>query len=153
MNNFKITCGCGHFVTKNDDLYKISYYKVKKPTLFQTEKKERVIEETFYCYVCPECNRDVVVIKRKARNAAGHIKALLPEKLIGLKAVEYLQMTENNRIDKTNTLQYSECGIVTKGIPLRYGKTINHNTQRLRYINECGYDGKRIKTDIKVVND
>lgn len=152
MNNFIITCSCGNFVTRNDDLYKISFYKVKVPTLKKTQKNERVIEESFYCYVCPKCDKDVILIKRKARNNLGHIKALLPVKLIGLKAVEYLQLTENNRINKTSTLQYSDNNIFSKGVPLRYAKSISYNTQRLRYINECGYDGDKIKTEVVIYN-
>lgn len=150
MNNFKITCRCGHYVTKNDDLYRLSYYKVQKPTLSKTQKNERIVAETFYCYVCPECNSDVVVIKRKIRNNSGRISALLPQKLIGLEAVKYLQMTENNRIDKTHSLEFS-VGVFTKGEPMTYYKTLSPIHQRPRYINECGYSGKRIENEVKIL--
>lgn len=152
MNNFKITCRCGHYITKNDDLYRLSYYKVKIPTLKRTNHNEKITEETFYCYVCPECDRDVVVIKRKAMNAVGNIKTLMPEKLIGLKAIEYLQLTEKNRINKTNALEYSEFGAYTKGIPLRYFKTLNSTVQRPRYFNEAGFAGEKIESKIKIYN-
>lgn len=150
--NFKITCRCGHFVTKNDDLYRLSYYKVIYPTLKRTEKGERIIEETFYAYVCPECNSDVVVIKRKARNAAGNIKLLLPVKLTGLFAVEYLQQTENNRLDKTHTLKYDGFEYYGKGIPLSYFKAVDSTHQRRRYINEAEYSGCRLECQLRFIN-
>ena len=150
MNNFKITCRCGHYITKNDDLYRLSYYKVKMPTKKRTERNERIIEENFYCYVCPECDRDVVLIKRKAINAIGTKKALMPEKLIGLEAIQYLQLTENNRINKTNTLQYVGFKTFGKGLPLSYFKSLSDKSQRPRYINECGYSGDKVECAIKV---
>lgn len=150
MNNFKITCKCGHYITKNDDLFRLSYYKIKTPTKKYTERNERIIEEFFYCYVCPECDRDVVLIKRKAINAIGAKKAIIPEKLIGLEAIKYLQLTENNRINKTNTLQYTDTGIFIKGFPLSYFKTISATHQRPRYINECGYSGNKVECKLKV---
>ncbi len=151
LNNFKITCRCGHYITKNDDLYRLSYYKVKTPTLKRTNRNERIIEEYFYCYVCPKCDRDVVVIKRKTINPVGNKKMLLPVKLIGLDAIEYLQQTENNRINKTNTLEYSEFGNYGKGIPLTYFKTLNSTVQRPRYLNEAGFSGDKIEIKVSSV--
>ena len=148
--NFKITCKCGRYVTLNDDLYRISFYKVKTPTQKRTIRNERIVEECFYSYVCPECNCDVVLIKRKAINAVGKRKALMPEKLIGLPAVEYLQLTENNRINKTNTLKYADFGCYGKGLPIRYFKSISEIHQRPRYINEAGYSGEKIESKIKI---
>lgn len=150
MGNFKITCKCGHYITKNDDLYLLNFYKVKTPTKKRTLKNERIIEETFYYYVCPECERDVVVIKRKAINAAGNIKELIPEKKIGIAATEYLLLTANNRINKTNELRYNDNNIFVRGVPLSYFKTIAAEVQRPRYINEAAYSGKKIESKVKL---
>ena len=150
--NFKITCTCGRYITKNDNLHLLSCYKVQIPTLKKASDGSRVIEEYFYTYICPQCNRDVVVIRRTARKATGKIQTLKPCKLIGESACAYLELTANNRINKTNTLCYSDYGNSVKGMPLRYAKTINSNTQRLRYINECAYDGDRIKTEVLIYN-
>lgn len=149
MGNFKITCKCGHYITKNDDLLKLSLYKVKQPTLRRTQKNERIIEETFYYYICPKCERDVIVIKRKAINGAGNIKALIPEKLIGEKASNYLKMTENNRINKTSELRFTQKEVYCKGVPLSYFKTISATVQRARYINEAAYSGDKIESKVK----
>ena len=149
---FKITCICGHFVTKKDDLSKLNYYKLKKPTLKQTDKNEKIIEESFYYYVCPRCDRDVIVIMRKAINAIGAKKLLLPEKITGIKAIEYLQLTADNRINKTNELQLSEKTSYTKGIPVSYFKALSGTEQRPRYINEAGFSGDKIECKIKIYN-
>lgn len=149
---FKITCICGHFVTKKDDLGLLNYYKLKTPTLKRTDKNEKIIEESFYYYVCPKCDRDVIVIMRKAINAIGAKKVLIPEKLTGLKAIEYLQLTADNRINKTNEMQLSDKGYHTKGIPISYFKALSGTEQRPRYINEAGYSGEMIESKITVYN-
>lgn len=141
MKNFKITCSCGHYITKNDNLFLINFYKLKTPLLKRTKKNERIIEETFYYYVCPKCEKDIIVINRKALNALRNIKVLPPEKLMGFRAEKYLKETENNRINKTSELKYNETGVYCKGVPMSYFKTIDGTHQRARYINECGYSG------------
>lgn len=148
--NFKITCRCGRYITKNDDLMRLNYYKVRRPILKRTSKNERIIEETFYHYVCPQCDNDVVVIKRKAVNAVGNKKILLPEKLIGLRAVEYLHMTQNDRIDKTHELRYSQREWSCKGVPMSYFKAKSATVQQPRYINEIGNSGKPVTSEIKI---
>ena len=152
MNNFRVTCKCGHYITRNDDLYKLSYYKLRQPVQKRTSKNERIIEETFYYYVCPKCERDVIVIKRKAINAVGNIKILIPEKIIGKKATDYLLLTEKNRINKTNELRYGENNIYVRGVPLSYFKTLGAETQRPRYINEVAYSGSKVESKVKVFN-
>lgn len=149
MSNFRVTCSCGNYITKNDDLYKLSYFKVKQPTKKRTQKNERIIDEFFYYYVCPKCEREVIVIKRRAINAAGNIKILIPEKIIGKKAADYLKMTENLRINKTSELRYTE-NIYVRGVPLSYFKTLSAEAQRPRYINECAYSGAKIESKVKV---
>ena len=150
MLNFKITCRCGHYIRKSDDLGLLSFYKLKTPIKQRTNKNEKIIDESFYYYVCPKCDRDVVVIKRKAINAAGNIKTLIPEKLIGLEAIEYMQQTEKNRINKTNDLVYAESSIYVRGVPLSYFKALSDTVQRPRYINEAGYSGEKVKSEIKI---
>lgn len=130
-------------------MYKLSYYKVKQPTLRRTAKNERIIDEFFYYYVCPKCERNVIVIKRRAINAAGNIKTLIPEKIIGKRAAEYLVLTEKTRINKTNELRFNE-NIYVRGVPLSYFKTIGAEAQRPRYINECAYSGAKIESKVKV---
>ena len=149
---FKITCICGHFVTKKDDLSKLNYYRLKKPTLKQTDKNEKIIEESFYYYVCPRCDRDVIVIMRKAINAIGAKKVLIPEKLTGLKAIEYLHQTSDNRINKTNELILTEKNYYTKGIPLSYFKALSATKQRPRYINEAAFSGDEVECELKIYN-
>lgn len=129
---------------------RLSFYKVKQPTQKKTSKNERITEETFYYYICPKCERDVVIIKRKAINGAGNIKLLIPEKLIGKSATEYLEMTKENRINKTNEIRYTQRECYCKGVPMSYFKTMGATTQRPRYINEIGYSGKKIESELKV---
>lgn len=150
LNNFKITCRCGHYITKNDDLFLLSFYKVRKPTQARTSRNERIIDEVFYSYVCPKCDRDVIVIKRKAINAVGNVKVLIPEKIIGERATEYLEKTKFNRINKTNELTYTNTGKFVKGISMSYFKTINKTHQRPRYLNESGYSGDKVECELKV---
>lgn len=133
-------------------MYKINFYKVRIPTLRRTAKNERIIEEMFYYYVCPECGRDVVVIKRKAVNAVGLKKALIPEKLIGEKAAAYLSLTTDNRINKTSELRYNTTETHTKGIPLTYYKTISATVQRPRYLNECGFAGDKVENEVLILS-
>lgn len=150
--DFKITCICGHFITKNDDLCKLNYYKLKTPTLKKTDRNERIIEESFYYYVCPRCDRDVIVIMRKAINGIGAKKTLIPIKLTGLKAIEYLQLTENNRINKTNEILFPEAKVYSKGIPLSYFKTLSATEQRPRFINEAAYSGDKVTSELIIYN-
>lgn len=150
--DFKITCICGHFISKNNDLSKLNYYKLKKPTLNKTDNNEKITEETFFYYVCPKCERDVIVIMRKAVNAIGAKKVLIPEKLTGLKAIEYLQLTADNRINKTNEIQLSEKSYHSKGIPVSYFKSLSGTQTRPRYINEAGYSGEMIESKVTVYN-
>lgn len=150
MFNFRITCKCGRFITKDNDLFRISFYKLTKPTKDKTNKNEKIIEETFYYYVCPKCDSDVVVIKRKAINAAGNIKILIPEKLIGLEAIKYMQQTDKIRINKTSDLKYAESNIFVRGVPLSYFKTLSATTQRPRYINEASFSGDKVECKVKV---
>ena len=153
-NDFeKITCKCGKYILKNKDLFRVSYYKIKNPTLKMTEKKERIIDEIFFYYVCPVCDREVVLIKRRARNAIGNPKLLLPVKLIGKDALNYLELTKNNRINKTNELTYSDGGKFVKGISMSYFKTINKTHQRPRYLNECAYSGDKVECELKILSD
>ena len=149
---FKITCICGHFVTKQNDLSKINFYKLKTPTIKRTDKGEKIIEESFYYYVCPRCDRDVIVIMRKAINAIGAKKLLLPEKITGIKAIEYLQLTADNRLNKTNELQLSDMSYHSKGIPISYFKTLSATEQRPRYINEAAFSGDKIECKITIYN-
>lgn len=145
-----ITCTCGRYITKDKDLFRVAYYKVKKPTLKLTEKNERILQEIFFCYVCPQCDREVIVIKRKARNAIGKPKVLFPVKLIGKEASDYLELTKDNRINKTNELVYTDTGKFVKGICMSYFKTIDKTHQRPRYLNEAGYSGNKVESKIKV---
>ena len=128
----------------------MSFYKVKEPTQKKTSKNEKIVSESFYYYVCPRCERDVIVINRKAINAVGNIKSLLPEKLIGEKATNYLIMTSENRINKTSELTYNYNSRYCRGVPMSYFKTISAEIQRPRYINEAAYSGAKIETKVKI---
>ena len=142
----KVYCWCGEYIDTLKDLHRLSFYKVKTPTIKRTPKGERVIDEFFYSYVCPKCERDVVLIKRKALNSIGERKALIPVKLIGLEAVEYLQETEHNRVNKTNELCYMTKPY-SKVIDLSYFKALNDHTQRPRYLNETAFSGDKVVTE------
>lgn len=146
----KITCKCGRIVYKDSDLFRISFYKVKTPTLKRTEKNERRLEEIFFYYVCPRCDREVVLIKRKALNAAKNHKLLFPVKLICKEASEYIELTKDNRINLTNKLFYNDTSRFVKGISMSYFKSINDRFQRPRYLNECGYSGEKVECKLKV---
>lgn len=151
LNNFsKITCRCGRYVTKDKDLFRISYYKVKTPTEKRTKDNKRIIDEVFFYYVCPRCDRDVVLIKRRAINNAGNAFALLPIKLIGKEAAEYLNVTKDNRVDLTSKLNYTEYGRFVNCGQISYFKAINETHQRPRYLNESGYSGDKIESKVKV---
>lgn len=146
----KIICSCGRFADTKEDIDKISFYKVKTPTLKHTSRNEKIVEEYFYYFICPWCEKDIVLIKRKAINALGNKKAVLPVTLEGLEAAEYLARTQENRINKTKEISYmtkpfSNC------IDLSYYKTINSTTQRPRYLNESGFSGLRVENKVIVI--
>ena len=143
----QIICWCGEYVDTVKDLHRLSFYKVKNPTLRYTPKNERIVEEYFYSCTCPKCDRDIVLIKRKALNSIGQRKALVPIKLVGLRAIEYLQETEHNRVNKTNELTYMTKPY-SKVIDLSYFKTLNGTTQRPRYLNETGFSGAKVESEL-----
>ena len=153
LNNFsKITCRCNRYITKEDDLYRVSYYKLRTPVEKRTSNNERIIDEVFFCYVCPRCDRDVVFIKKRAINSAGNIKAILPVTLIGKDAADYLERTKDIRTNLTNTLHYTEYGRFVKCGQISYFKAINETHQRPRYLNESGYSGEKIESKVKVLS-
>ena len=150
-NDFRtITCRCGRTIYKDSDLFRLSCYSLKKPTQIRTGKNEKILEESFLFYICPQCDREVIVIKRKALNAANNKKVLLPVKLTGREALEYLELTKNNRIDKTHELTYCDTSKFVKGLSMSYFKTINKTHQRPRYLNEAGYSGEKVECKLKV---
>lgn len=145
----KITCKCGHYAIVEEPKYNVVKYENKPVLKKRTDKGERISREIFYFYVCPRCDRDVVEIHRWAINAAGNEAKREKELLIGEKATNYLITSRENRKQKLIDIRQA---IYTKGIPLRYGKAINDETVRLRYINEAAFDGEKIECKIKVYN-
>lgn len=153
LNNFsKITCKCGRYITKEKDLFRVNYYRLKTPLIKKTQDNKRIIEEVFFYYVCPRCDRDVVLIKGKAINNAGNVFCLLPTKLIGKDAAEYLIKTREIRVNLTNKLNYTEYGRFVNCGQISYFKAINDTHQRPRYLNESGYSGDKVESKIKVYN-
>lgn len=151
LNNFnKITCKCGRYITKEKDLFRISYYKLRQPLDKRTVDNKRIIDEVFFYYVCPRCDRDVVLIKRRAINNAGNVFSLLPTKLIGKEAAEYLIKTQEIRVNLTNKLNYTEYGRFVNCGQISYFKAINETHQRPRYLNESGYSGDKIESKVKI---
>ena len=151
LNNFsKITCKCGRYITKEKDLFRISYYKLKTPLFKKTNDNKRIIDEVFFYYICPQCDRDVVLIKRRAINNAGNVFSLIPTKLIGKDAAEYLMKTKEIRVNLTNKLNYTEYGRFFNCGQISYFKTINETHQRPRYLNESGYSGEKIESQLKI---
>lgn len=147
----RVECWCGEYFDTIQDIDKLTFYKVKFPTIKHTPKNEKIIEEVFYYYFCPKCERDVVLIKRKALNALGNRKALIPEKLVGKAASEYLEKTKENRINKTNELRYISKPY-SKVIDLSYYKTLNGTTQRPRYLNETGFSGAKVESEVLILD-
>ena len=151
LNNFsKITCKCGRYITKEKDLFRISYYKLRQPLDKRTLDNKKIIDEVFFYYVCPRCDRDVVLIKRRAINNAGNVFSLLPTKLIGKEAAEYLIKTQEIRVNLTNKLNYTEYGRFVNCGQISYFKAINETHQRPRYLNESGYSGDKIESKVKI---
>ena len=151
LNNFnKITCKCGRYITKEKDLFRISYYKLRQPLDKRTVDNKKIIDEVFFYYVCPRCDRDVVLIKRRAINNAGNVFSLLPTKLIGKEAAEYLIKTQEIRVNLTNKLNYTEYGRFVNCGQISYFKAINETHQRPRYLNESGYSGDKIESKVKI---
>jgi len=146
----KINCSCGRHADTKEDIDTISLYKVKTPTLKHTLKGERVVEELFYYWICPWCEKSIVLIKRKALNSLGHRKALIPVTLSGLDADEYLTRTQENRVNKTETIRYMTKPY-SKSIDLVYFKVLTDTTQRGRYLNESGYSGNKITSNIIII--
>lgn len=151
LDNFsKITCKCGRYITKEKDLFRVNYYKLKTPLYKKTDDNKRIIDEVFFYYVCPRCDRDVVLIKRKAINNVGNPIALLPIKLIGKEAAEYLIKTQEIRANLTNKLNYTEYGRFVNCGQISYFKTINDTHQRPRYLNESGFSGEKVESQLKI---
>ncbi len=151
LSNFtKITCKCGRYITKDKDLFRVSYYKLKNPLSKKTIDNKRIIDEVFFFYVCPQCDREIVYIKKRAINNAGNISLLLPVTLIGKPATEYMEATKEIRVNLTNKLNYTEYGRFVNCGQISYFKTINDTHQRPRYLNESGYSGEKIENKIKV---
>lgn len=131
-----------------DETYCINKYENKPVIKTKTDKGDRVIKEEFYYYICPRCDRDVVEIHRYKRNAAGNIAKCEKELLVGEKASDYLILSRETR--KYKLIEFRD-KIHSKGIPLRYGKAINDETVRMRYINEAGFDGGKIETKVTIL--
>lgn len=146
----KINCSCGRYADTKEDIDKISLYKVKIPTIKHTLKGERIIEELFYLWVCPWCEKSIVLIKRKALNSVGNRKALMPVTLSGLEADEYLARTQENRVNKTETIRFMTKPY-SKTIDLVYFKVLTGTTQRPRYLNESGYSGSKITSNVIII--
>lgn len=143
----KITCSCQHYVNTDDTSYNITKYENKPVLKRHSNNGEYIVKEVFYYYVCPRCDKEVVEIHRFKRNAIGNLARVEREQLFGLKAANYLIQTQETR--KQRLIEFKE-HIHSKGIPLRYGKCINDETVRLRYINECGFDGDKIESKVKI---
>ena len=146
----KITCKCGRYITKEKDLFRVSYYKLKNPIEKRTKDNKRIIDEVFFFYVCPQCDREIVLIKKRAINNAGNISLLLPVTLIGKPATEYMEATKEIRVNLTNKLNYTEYGRFVNCGQISYFKTINDTHQRPRYLNESGYSGDKIENKVKI---
>ena len=146
----KIYCDCGRYADTNTDIDRISLYKLRQPLIKHTPKGQRIIEEWFYTWVCPWCEKDIVLIKRYALNGINRKKALLPETLTGLDACEYLMRTQDSRVNKTNDILF-KIQKYSKIIDLSYYKTISAETQRPRFVNETGFSGNKITSKIVIV--
>lgn len=136
-----------HYVTSEDNGEIITKYENKPVLKKRSNYGDFVVKEIFYYYVCPKCDTDVVDIHRYKRNALGNLAKVERELLVGEKAARYLIKSQQTR--KQKIIEFKDY-IRSKGIPLRYGKCINDETVRMRYINEACFDGEKIESKVKV---
>lgn len=141
----KITCRCNKYVEVENPQYNVSVFENKPVLKRKTDNGEKIVKELVYHYVCPQCDKDVVEIHRWAVNAAGNVAKREKEQLTGISACEYMFNSYNTR--KAKNIKFKD-NVYCKGIPLRYGKVINNETVRMRYINEAGYDGGEITSKV-----
>lgn len=146
----RITCRCLHYVDVEEPQYNVMIYENKPVIKRKTDKGKRIVKELVYYYVCPQCDRDVVEVHRWAINAAGNVAKQEKEILIGIDACTYMINSISHR--KPKLIEYKD-SIPTKGIPLRYGKAINDETVRMRFINEAGYEGGKIETKVNLIHN
>lgn len=143
----KLTCNCTNYIDTDEQSELVTKYENNPVIKKISNTGDKIIQEVFYYYICPKCCRDVIEIHRYKKNGIGKKAKVEKEILVGYKATNYLIQSRYCRKEKR--IQFKEY-IYSKGIPLRYGKAINSETIRMRYINEACFDGNKIVSKVKI---
>lgn len=141
---------CGVKYSKNDPK---TYWCIETDLLKPVQKKyvnnDRVVREVVDSYTCKKCGCLIVIVTRYGV-LRGRKKLLEKEKFTGVKAFEYLETTA-----KVREPQPMSCPLqpvpFSKYIDFRYGKVLDSETQRARYLNEQDWaSNEKIKAICKV---
>lgn len=139
----KINC-CGVCYSTSDIK---TYWCIEKDIIKQFLKpiinNTKVIKEVVYTLLCTKNGCTKVEILRYGNNK----QLLQRETLSGQSALNFLSKTEKVRIRQNQVVPIKEIK-QSKTIPFVYGKTITSTTQRPRYINEAGFSGNIIKSNL-----
>ena len=145
---------CGVKYSKNDTE---TFYCIETDIIRNFTRKKvgqnkvvKQIIETLYCK-----KNGCVKLHNKlfGRNKNGTLKILAVEKLNGETALQFLKDTEKIRIRQPQKEPFKVVPYA-KNIDLCYGKVINNETQRERYLNELawGHNSQNIHTECVLAN-
>lgn len=142
---------CGVKYSKNDpDTYWcIDTYLIKEP-IIKSVKNKRIIKEIIDVLTCKKNGCVKIQISRYAR-IQGVTKRIELEEIKGKKAQEYLEKTSKIRVKQPPVIPTVNIPKSTRN-DFVYGKTIDGETQRKRYVNEQGWASNEvIKSKVKII--
>jgi len=129
---------CGIKYSKNDiETYWCIDTDINKPVQKKYVGNNKVVKEVVESYTCKKCGSFVLRILRYS-NFKNKKRLVEQERLSGIDAVKYLEATRNVRQRQPQYFPYDK-EIYCKTIPFVYGKFIDSETQRARYLNEAGW--------------
>jgi hypothetical protein len=116
-----------------------TYWCIKKDLMKTTAQK--AAREVVYTLVCKKNGCTKVEIRRYATSDEQHL--LGKELISGKKALRFLQATSKVRTPQPQKFPYQTVP-VSRRIPFVYGKTIDAEHQKARYITEEGWASDNI---------
>ncbi len=132
-----------------------TYWCVRKDIMKQSSKTEingiDVAREVIYTLICKKNGCTRVEIHRYATSEENHL--IEKESFSGKKALKFLESTVDVRISQPLKCPYQKVP-TSKRVPYVYGKAIDDETQRARYISEEGWaSDKLIYSPVKVISE
>lgn len=144
-----LCCGILYSTEDPDTYWCIEKYKLKHPTK-STVQNLKVESETVYTLCCKKNGCFKLEIHRYGKESES-LKLLETVQLKGVNAKKYMQKTKEIRIKQPQKYPIKQIKS-GKNIPFVYGKSIDGETQVVRYIDESGnrevYTNKKWKKDL-----